>query len=106
MKITNDVNALLFFICAVSFTVNIIVQLTKGYIPLPTKLWCIIVAFAVDISLFFIGTYLGLWDLNIGGFVFSIFSSFIIAFIAMYGFDNFKSLWQRFKDGENINGNN
>ncbi len=33
-----------------AFVVNIIVQLTKEIVPLPTKLWCIIVSVVVDIA--------------------------------------------------------
>lgn len=106
MKAVNDINSILALICAVSFIVNIIVQLTKGYIKLPTKLWCIAVAFMVDISLLLIGAHLGLCRLSIAAGLFSFLSSFVIAFIAMYGFDSFKDLWLRFKAGENINGNN
>ena len=106
MKAVYDINSILAIICAVSFTVNIIVQLTKGYIKLPTKLWCIAVAFMVNISLLFIGSYLSLCQISIATSVFSLLSSFVIAFIAMYGFDSFKNLWLRFKAGENINGDN
>lgn len=106
MKAVNDINTILALVCAVSFVVNIIVQLTKGYIPVPTKLWCIMVAFMVDISLLLIGAHLGLCQISIATSVFSFLSSFVIAFIAMYGFDSFKNLWLRFKAGENINGDN
>ena len=106
MKAVNDINSILALICAAAFIVNIIVQLTKGYIKLPTKLWCIAVAIMVDISLLLIGSHFGLCKVSIATGVFSFLSSFVIAFIAMYGFDSFKNLWLRFKAGENINGDN
>lgn len=103
---TIDLNVILGIIMAASFLVNIIVQLTKGFIPLPTKLWCILTAVSVVMALLFIGISLQIIELGAASILLSIFGSFIVAFIAMYGFDTFKELWKRFKAGENINDDN
>ena len=106
MKLTNDLSTILGVIMAIAFLVNIIVQLTKGFIPLPTKLWCILVAVTVVLAVLFVGVSMQLVELNAASVLLSLFGSFIVAFIAMYGFDTFKELWKRFKAGENINGDN
>ena len=103
---TIDLNVILGLLMAAAFLVNIIVQLTKEYIPLPTKLWCILIAVSVVIALLFIGICLQIIELNAASILLSIFGSFIVAFIAMYGFDTFKELWIRFKAGEDINDDN
>ena len=106
MKISYDINTIFLCFMAVSCMVNIIVQMTKAYVPLPTKLWCILVALCVDIGVLTGGVSLGLFELKAANILICIFASFVVAFVAMYGFDTFKDLWQRFKDGENTNGNN
>ena len=106
MKLTNDLSTILGVIMAIAFLVNIVVQLTKGIIPVPTKLWCIIVSVFVMATLLFVAVSMQLIKFNAGYIVLSVFGSFIVAFIAMYGFDTFKELWKRFKAGENINGDN
>ena len=106
MKITNDLSTILGVIMAIAFLVNIIVQLTKGIIPIPTKLWCIIVSVFVMATLLFVAVSMQLIKFNACYIILSLFGSFIVAFIAMYGFDTFKELWERFKAGENINEDN
>ena len=100
---TIDLNVILGLLMAAAFLVNIIVQLTKEFIPLPTKLWCIFVAFTVDLVALFIAFGFELVILNTSTILLSLIGSFIVAFIAMYGFDTFKELWVRFKAGEDIN---
>ena len=104
MKITTDLSVLLGVIMALSFVVNIVVQLTKETVPIPTKLWCVLVAITIDLGVLFGASVLGILKINTGYVLLSVIGSFIIAYIAMYGFDTFKELWQRFKKGENING--
>ena len=103
MKISYDMLIIIFTLAA--FLVNITVQLTKGYIPLPTKLWCIIVSIIVDMGVLWVGADYGIFKWSVSSILAFFFLSFIVAFVAMYGFDTFKNLWKRFKDGENINGN-
>lgn len=106
MKITTDLSFILGVVMALAFLVNIIVQITKGFVPVPTKMWCVLVSVTVIMALLFAGTSIGILKINTGYIVLSLVGSFIISFIAMYGFDTFKELWQRFKDGENINEDN
>lgn len=101
--LTSNVSMLLGFVMVLAFAVNIIVQITKEFIPLPTKLWCIIVATAVVIGGMLALVSARQLEFNVLTVVLSILGAFIIAFIAMYGFDTFKELWERFKKGENIN---
>ena len=102
MKISYDMVIIIFTLAA--FLVNITVQMTKAYIPLPTKLWCIIVAIIVDIGVLWAGADYGIFKWSVSAVMAFLFLSFIVSFVSMYGFDTFKNLWQRFKDGENING--
>lgn len=104
MKISYDTIIIIFTLAA--FLVNVTVQMTKAYIPVPTKLWCIVVSFLVNIGILWAGSDAGILKWSIGNILVFIFSSFLLSFVSMYGFDTFKELWQRFKDGENINGNN
>ena len=106
MKITTDLSFVLGVVMALAFLVNIIVQITKGFVPVPTKMWCVLVSVTVIMALLFAGTSIGILKINTGYIVLSLVGSFIISFIAMYGYDTFKELWQRFKDGENINEDN
>ena len=106
MKITTDLSVVLGVIMALSFVVNIIVQLTKGAVPLPTKLWCVLVAITVDMGVLYAVASFGIFNISAGYVVFSVIGSFIVAYIAMYGFDTFSELWKRFKDGANVNEDN
>lgn len=103
MKISYDMLIIIFTLAA--FLVNITVQMTKHYIPLPTKLWCIIVSIIVDMGILWAGADYGIFKWNISTVLAFIFLSFMVSFVSMYGFDTLKNLWKRFKDGENINGN-
>jgi len=103
MKISADLSTILGIVMAVAFLVNIIVQLTKGFIPVPTKLWCIIVSIVVMMAVLYAGISFCLIEPCSASIIFGIFGSFIVAFIAMYGFDTFKELWERFMKGEDIN---
>ena len=106
MEIINNASALAGVLTASAFLVNIIVQLTKSFVPLPTKLWCILVAITVNLGVLAFCSVLGIADVNAAGVIFSVFAGFIVAYVAMYGFDTLKELWQRFKKGENINDDN
>lgn len=106
MKITTDLSMVLGVLMALAFVVNIIVQMTKGFIPLPTKLWCVLVAGTVVMGALFGVASFGVLKISAAYIIFSLIGSFIVAYIAMYGFDTFKELWQRFKDGGNINEDN
>lgn len=106
MKFTTDLSVMFGTILILAFAVNIIVQMTKSYIPLPTKLWCVLVAMTVNLGALFGAVSLGTLEISVGYVIFSLVGSFFVAYIAMYGFDTFKELWQRFKDGGSINEDN
>ena len=106
MEIINNTSAIVGVLTALAFAVNIIVQLTKSFGPLPTKLWCILVAITVNLSALTFCSVSGIAKLSVSGVILAIFASFIVAYAAMYGFDTLKELWQRFKEGENINEDN
>lgn len=99
----DKLNILLGIVMLISFAVNIIVQLTKGFVPIPTKLWAIIVSAFVMVAVMYIGATYGAMQIDFAVIAASLLGSFIVAYIAMYGFDTLKDLWQRFKKGENIN---
>lgn len=86
-----------------AFVINIIVQITKNIIPMPTNLWCMIVSLVVNIA-GLVGLHsMGKIIINGAVIVITVAGSFFTAFIAMYGFNTLKDLWSRFKEGENIN---
>lgn len=101
--ITNNIGNILGIVMVLAFVVNIIVQVTKEYIPLPTKLWCILVSASLILGCMFGLVACGYIKLNVICVILGIVGSFIISFISMYGFDTFKELWERFKEGEDIN---
>ena len=103
MTLTTDLTCVPGVIMVLAFMVNIAVQLTKGIVPIPTKLWCVLVAMAVNTGVLFGTSSLGVIKLNGAYIIFSLLSSFIVAYISMYGFDTFKELWVRFKKGDDIN---
>ena len=106
METTTDLSVVLGVLMVLAFAVNIIVQMTKSYIPLPTKLWCVLVAVTVDIGALFGAASFGGFKISAAYVIFSLIGSFIVAYIAMYGFDTFREMWLRFKDGGNINEDN
>ena len=98
-----EISTIIALITAIAFIVNITVQVTKNLIPVPTQLWTIIVsAFATTVSAF-AASDRGFFEINFITLSEALAVSFVVAYIAMYGFDTFKDLWLRFKDGENIN---
>lgn len=99
----NNISIWLGVLTVIAFAVNIIVQLTKEIIPLPTKLWVILVSATVILALLFAGVSFDVFKLNTGMVILSVIGSFVVAYVAMYGFDTLKELWQRFKKGDNIN---
>ena len=98
--ITNEMSVILGVLLVLAFVVNIIVQITKELMPMPTKAWAIIVSFIVTISSTYIASNYNILDFTVTNIILSSLGSFIVAYVSMYGFDTFKELWQRFKDGE------
>ncbi len=104
MKI--DISLVSLIVALLGFGVNIIVQITKEFMPIPTKLWTIIVSASLCIICYISGVSEGFFEAGISGALGCIVSSFFIAYCAMYGFDTFSELFERFKGGENINDDN
>ena len=106
MDLYTDFTSIIAVVIAMSFVVNIIVQMTKGFIHLPTKLWCIVVSIIILLLSLCIMVSIDMVEFHRSYVCVLILTSFIVAYIAMYGFDTFKELWLRFKAGENINDDN
>ena len=90
-------------ILTLAFFVNIMVQVTKNLIPVPSQLWTITVSVFATLVSAFAASARGLFEINAVTISETLAVSMVIAYIAMYGFDTFKDLWERFKNGENIN---
>lgn len=103
---TIDMSVLCGVVAAVAFAVSVIVQLTKELLPIPTKLWVIIISFIVTMCTYAAAVSFGYAKLHLGLIILSVLGSFIVAYVAMYGFDTTKELWERLKNGGNINDNN
>ena len=97
-----DVTVLLGILMSLSFFVNIVVQITKEFIPIPTKIWTILISALTVVLALCIAKSFDLVEPTVGIVLLSLAGSFIVAYVAMYGFDTFKELWQRFKAGEKI----
>lgn len=86
----------------IAFVVSAIVEVTKELKPfslMPTQLWCMIVSAVTCIALYFgYCAWAGItavWYVAFAAFI----VSFIVAYIAMYGWDTLKSLYDRFTTG-------
>lgn len=83
---------------ALSFFVSIIAQLTKEFIPkvIPTKLYVLILSVAVTVTA--VLSYLSYKAVDIKLYLIlgSLAMGFVVAFIAVYGWDEFKELKDRF----------
>lgn len=98
----SDLTMWLGVLMVMAFFVNIVVQITKEFIHIPTKLWAILVSLIITTLSLCAGVSWGWFKATVGMVILSFAGSFVIAYVAMYGFDTFKELWERFKDGENI----
>ena len=98
-EIVNNASVLWGALIAVAFVVSVIVQLTKNFIPIPTKAWVIFVSFITVFMVLLSVISLGVVRITIANACFALFGSFLVAYIAMYGFDTFKELWDRLSNG-------
>lgn len=101
--ITSNAVMIVGILSALVFVAQIIVQVTKelpGIGKLPTKAWVIAVSVLVCVlSLFIYASWANitmLWYYV----VLALFAGFVVAYIAMYGWDTLKELWERSKKGE------
>lgn len=74
---------------------SIVVQVLKNILPkeIPTKILTIIVAMLITIGYVVVAE-----TISIGSILLAIFGGFVVAFIAMFGFDSFKETLERFRD--------
>lgn len=91
--------ALTSLIGAAAFIVSAIVEVTKKIKPfclMPTQLWCIIVSAVVCFAGYFAYcAYAGIspvWYFAVASLIVSV----IVAYVAMYGWDTLKQLYERF----------
>lgn len=87
------------------FAVNIITQLTKevGFLSrIPTKVQVLILSIVFTVLSYFI--YVSLMNASIIWYyvVGSVFAGFLVAYIAIYGWDKLFSEWNRSKKPDNI----
>lgn len=87
----------------IAFIVSAIVEITKKLKPfslMPTQLWCMIVSVVVCVAGYFgYCAYAGIkavWYFAVAAVI----VSFIVAYIAMYGWDTLKELYDRFTIGK------
>ncbi|MBQ4526964.1 MAG: hypothetical protein II998_02720 [Clostridia bacterium] len=99
----HELSTMIGLLTAASFVVNIIVQMTKNFVPIPTKLWCITVSATVSATALLVANANNYIKLTPSEICLSLISSFVVAYVAMYGFDAAKELWRRLHGGENIN---
>ena len=73
---------------------SIVVQVLKNILPkeIPTKILTIIVAMLITIGYVIVAE-----TISVGSILLAIFGGFVVAFIAMFGFDSFKETLERFK---------
>ena len=73
---------------------SIVVQVLKNILPkeIPTKILTIIVAMLITIEYVIVAE-----TISVGSILLAIFGGFVVAFIAMFGFDSFKETLERFK---------
>lgn len=74
---------------------SIVVQVLKNILPkeIPTKILTIIVAMLITIGYVIVAE-----TISVGSILLAIFGGFVVAFIAMFGFDSFKETLERFKN--------
>ena len=98
-EIINNATALWGVLIAVAFVVSVIVQLTKSFIPLPTKAWVILISMLTITCAMAIAGDIGIVKVTLATVILACFGSLLVAYIAMYGFDTFKELWDRLRSG-------
>lgn len=99
-NIINNATGIWGLLIAMAFVVSAIVQLTKVYIPVPTKAWVILVSIMTMCAALLVAINSGIIAVTVANMVLAMFGSLLVAYIAMYGFDTLKELWNRLCNGE------
>lgn len=78
---------------------TVIVEVAKQILPksIPTKVVTIIVAFIVTMCYTCITT-----PINIVNVLYGVAASFMVAYVAMFGFDSLRDIFKRFKGNEEV----
>lgn len=87
-------------VVVVAIIVSVVVQMTKSFIPMPTKAWVMIVSFIVVGLL--LSASVEIWGMKmpVSTAVLAIIGSMLVSYIAIFGFDTFKELAERVKNGK------
>lgn len=99
--IVQNATAIIGILGALAFMVAIMVELTKElpYInKIPTKLWTIILSMIVCISV--VVMYFAARSILLHWYYIALafFGAFIVAYLAMYGWESAKELWNRYTE--------
>ena len=97
-NILNYASVVLGIMFLLTFTVNIIVEVVKRLVPkIPTDLVVFIVSIAVTVLALYIAASVLeisiMWYYAVGAVVLGLF----VSYAAMFGFDKFKSAWEKAK---------
>lgn len=87
-------------IAALAFLVNVVVEVTKniGFLKkIPTDVYATIVSIILTIASYFVIVGVTGRGVIFYEFILAFFASFIVAFIAIFGWTKLKELWERFK---------
>lgn len=97
-NIVNYASWVMLALYALVLTVNIIVEVIKRLIPVPTDIVVFIVSIAITALALLIATEIlqivVMWYYAVGAVVLGIF----VAYAAMFGFDKFKEIWDRLNE--------
>lgn len=95
MDIASSIAQLFVVIGILVFMVNVIVQLTKTFIPIKTDLYVLIVSISVSVIGYFL--YVSYSNLPITWYcvVAAIFAGFLVCYIAQNGWEKFIQLWEQ-----------
>lgn len=96
--IINYTSYLLLALYVLVLTVNIITEVIKRLVPVPTDIVVFVVSIAVTVLALFIAASVlritVMWYYSVGAVILGIF----VAYAAMFGFDKFKELWSRLSE--------
>lgn len=99
----NNINIIIAILTAVVFAINVTVEMTKEFIPVPTKLWTIIVSVIYTALSMISAISFGIISGSAGNICLLIPFSSVAAYVAMYGYDTAKELWDRLRKGDDSN---
>ena len=100
MEIADSITLLVIVMGVLVFMVNVIVQVTKGLVPIKTDYYVLVVSIVLSVLSYLVyASYMGsafIWYYVVA----SIIMGFFVCFIAQYGWEKFISLWEQSKKGK------